>query len=189
MVTAEYLTCTAGSNSGDGSAAESNEETTSNFSSPATQHPSHVAVPVVYNRRMLYLHAVCLACLGALPEVERYGGRGLANDCVQTAPGRNKIACRFCSTRWTVGECLVLGTMYTYDVFACSPCCATRRACRRCGGPPVVLGGHGPKSSGVETPASFSDCSRLAKCSWCGLEDYHFVKTFDDVFVCAQRSN
>jgi len=198
-----YVTGTgSGSASGEGS-VEWSEEFASNFSSPATsgvevthRHPSHVAVPVVYNRRMLYLHAVCLACLGALPEGDRRSDRSSADDCAQTALGRNKIACRFCGTRWTAGECLILGTMYTYDVFACSPCCAARRACRRCGGPPVVLGGRGPKPTTadsvtahpLDTPASFSDCSRLAKCSWCGLEDYHFVKTFDEVCVCAQRS-
>jgi len=176
------------------------ETSASNLSSLATpdvdaanHHPSHVAVPVVYNRRMLYLHAVCLACLGALPEVEddQRGGRSLP---VQT---RNKVACRFCGARWTVGECLVLGTMYTYDVFACAPCCAARRACRRCGGPPSVLQGGSKSSAGLnglsappslDVPTNFSDCSRLAKCSWCGLEDYHFVKVFDEVFVCAQRA-
>ena len=191
-----YVIGTAGCAAGEGS-TEWTEDTTSNSSSIAStgvdvgHHPSHIAVPVVYNRRMLYLHAVCLACLGALPEVDRRGGRCLAVDYAQTAPGRNKIACRFCGSGWTTGECLVLGTMYTYDVFACSPCCTARRACRRCGGPPAVLGGRGSKPTDarpLDAPANFSDCSRLAKCSWCGLEDYHYVKTFDEVFVCAQRS-
>ena len=105
--------------------------------------------------------------------------------------GVNKIVCRFCGLDWSTGRCLVLGTMYTYDVFACSPCCAARRACRRCGGPPLVhggVGGHGGVGSAVDVPANYSDCSRLAKCSRCGLEDYHFVKTFDEAFVCAGRS-
>jgi len=196
-----YVTGTSGSAAGE-MPAEWNEGGTSNSSSLAfsgvdgAHHPSHVAVPVVYNRRMLYLHAVCLACLGALPEVDRRGGRSSADDCAQTAsPGRNMIACRFCGSRWTTGECLVLGTMYTYDVFACTPCCSARRACHRCGGPPVVLGGCGPKPAAADgltahpfdVPTNFSDCSRLAKCSWCGLEDYHHVKAFDEVFVCAQR--
>ena len=140
---------------------------------------------------MLYLHAVCLACLGALPG-EDDGRRGVRRTAVDSAAvqttGRNRIACRFCGSRWTVGECLILGTMYSYDVFACAPCCAARRACRRCGGPPVVAGGladgRGPPHN---APANFSDCSRLVKCSWCGLEDYHYVKTFDEVFLCAQQ--
>jgi len=199
------LTCvtgTSGSAAGEGP-AELTDGNTSNSSSltstgvDVAHHPSHVAVPVVYNRRMLYLHAVCLACLGALPGDDRQGAPSLADDGTQTAPGRNKIACRFCGSRWTTGECLVLGTMYTYDVFACSPCCTGRRACRRCGGSPIVPGGRGPKPTAADSatthsldaPANFSDCSRLAKCSWCGLEDYHYVKTFDEVFVCAQRSN
>ena len=196
----ELLWCVAGgSGSGGGdSSTDWNDETalkTSSVGADAAHHPSHVAVPVVYNRRMLYLHAVCLSCLGALPEDDPRSGRSLADDCAQTVvPGRNKIACRFCGSRWTTGECLVLGTMYTYDVFACTPCCAARRCCRRCGGPPVVLGGRGPikptpADHPLDAPASFSDCSRLAKCSWCGLEDYHYVKTFDEGFVCAQQSN
>ena len=188
------LTCvagTTGSVAGDRS-ADWNEATASNSSLAGVdlaRHRSHVAVPVVYNRRMLYLHAVCLACLGALPDGDPRGGRSSAVDC-GTAPVRSKIACRFCGSRWTTGQCLVLGTLYTYDVFACAPCCAARRSCRRCGGPPVILGNSGPKppASALDAPANFSDSSRLAKCSWCGLEDYHFVKTFDEGFVCAERS-
>jgi len=182
-----HVAGTSGCGSGDGSVEWNDDSAASNLSSVATSgdhhHPSHVAVPVVYNRRMLYLHAVCLACLGALPD-----------DADRQRGARSGIACRFCSTRWTLGQCLVLGTMYSYDVFACSPCCAARRACRRCGGPPTVQAG--PKSTALngglqpaDVPVSFSDCSRLAKCSWCGLEDYHFVKSFDDVFVCTQRPN
>jgi len=165
---------------------EAGASKSSSSSTDAVRHPSHVAVPVVYNRRMLYLHAVCLSCLGALPEEGTR--RGVRRPAAESA--RCRIACRFCGTRWTTGECLVLGTMYAYDVFACTPCCAARRACRRCGGPPLPPGVQKLPAAAppLSDPVNFSDCSRLANCSWCGLEDYHYVKTFDEVLVCSQRS-
>jgi hypothetical protein len=46
-------------------------------------------------------------------------------DCLEgTAPGR-KIKCRYCTTPWD-GSSLVLGTMYSYDIFAAQACCAER---------------------------------------------------------------
>jgi len=73
---------------GCGSAADWNEAVTSNSMSVGgvdvhARQPSHVAVPVVYNRRMLYLHAVCLACLGALgtDDPPRGPPRSVADRC------------------------------------------------------------------------------------------------------------
>lgn len=53
-----------------------------------------------------YLTAVCMGCLEAW------------------APGR-RLRCRYCSTAWD-GSSLVLGTMYSYDIFAAMPCCTER---------------------------------------------------------------
>lgn len=44
--------------------------------------------------------------------------------CLEGAPGR-AIRCRFCSQQWD-GTSLVLGTMYSYDIFAAMPCCTER---------------------------------------------------------------
>ncbi|KAJ9575866.1 hypothetical protein L9F63_007274, partial [Diploptera punctata] len=56
--------------------------------------------------RTQYLSAVCMACL------EGWG------------PGRI-LRCVHCSTPWD-GSSLVLGTMYSYDIFAAMHCCPER---------------------------------------------------------------
>jgi len=76
--------CAAGERAGDwneAAAGASNSGLT--CVDTVARHPSHVAVPVVYNRRMLYLHAVCLACLGALQGTDDplHGARTAANHC------------------------------------------------------------------------------------------------------------
>ena len=52
-----------------------------------------------------YMTAVCMGCL------EGWTGNG--------------IVCRFCLKPWTGGH-LILGTMYSYDIFAAMPCCQKR---------------------------------------------------------------
>lgn len=44
--------------------------------------------------------------------------------CLEGAP-RRVIRCRFCNQQWD-GTSLVLGTMYSYDIFAAMPCCTER---------------------------------------------------------------
>lgn len=44
--------------------------------------------------------------------------------CLEGAPGR-AIRCRYCTQQWD-GSSLVLGTMYSYDIFAAMPCCTER---------------------------------------------------------------
>lgn len=55
--------------------------------------------------RTQFLSVVCMACL-------------------EGATGR-AIRCRFCNQQWD-GTSLVLGTMYSYDIFAAMPCCTER---------------------------------------------------------------
>ncbi|XP_041418097.1 hdc homolog, cell cycle regulator L homeolog isoform X2 [Xenopus laevis] len=50
--------------------------------------------------RLMHLYAVCVDCL----------------------EGVHKIICIKCKSRWD-GSCHQLGTMYTYDILAASPCC------------------------------------------------------------------
>ena len=52
-----------------------------------------------------YLTAVCMSCL------EGWTGGG--------------ILCRYCIKPWN-GSHLILGTMYSYDIFAAMPCCSER---------------------------------------------------------------
>ena len=71
------------------------------FLSPRQHNKS--CVRVKYEVKAHYLTAVCMGCL----------------------EGWNAIHCRFCLKPWT-GAHLILGTMYTYDIFAAMPCCPER---------------------------------------------------------------
>lgn len=55
--------------------------------------------------RTQFLSAVCMSCL------EGSGGQ--------------PVRCRCCTQPWD-GSSLVLGTMYSYDIFAAMPCCTER---------------------------------------------------------------
>ena len=57
-----------------------------------------------YDNRVQYLSAVCMGCLE---------GWTL------------RLRCRSCGQPWD-GSHLILGTMYTFDIFAATPCCAER---------------------------------------------------------------
>lgn len=52
--------------------------------------------------RTQYLSAVCMGCMES-----------------------KKATCRACGVAWD-GSSLVLGTMYSYDIFAAMPCCPER---------------------------------------------------------------
>lgn len=54
--------------------------------------------------RQQYLTAVCMGCL----EGWSVG-----------------LRCSYCNTRWN-GSALILGTMYSFDIFAAMPCCEGR---------------------------------------------------------------
>lgn len=85
--------------------------------------------------------------------------------CLEGATGR-VINCRFCNQQWD-GSSLVLGTMYSYDIFAAMPCCTERIKCNACFKP-------------VLHPAQrlnfFSDYSHMVPCPHCRTLDTHFVK-------------
>ncbi|XP_073978058.1 hdc homolog, cell cycle regulator [Rhodnius prolixus] len=94
-----------------------------------------------------YLSCVCMGCLEAW------------------APGR-RLRCRFCSSAWD-GSSLILGTMYSYDIFAAMPCCTERLKCNSCTKP--LLLPH-------QRLNFFSDYSHRVACPHCGIQDWHFVK-------------
>jgi len=108
------------------------------------------AIPVSMDGRPQYLSAVCIACLES-----------------------KRLRCLSCGARWRGSE-LILGTMYSYDVFAATPCCVDRVRCTRCRSP--VLPPDHP-------PSPFSDYSRARPCPSCGLLDHHFVKPLCSVFT------
>lgn len=113
------------------------------FLSPR-QH-SKGAVLVRVDERPQYLNAVCMNCLEGW---------------------HSRLACRGCGHRW-IGQHLILGTMYSYDIFAATPCCEDRLRCSSC---------HELITT-IDRPLQyFSDYSHCIACPHCGNRDYHFVK-------------
>ncbi|XP_050427906.1 headcase protein [Adelges cooleyi] len=105
------------------------------------------AVEVKNEGRALFLNAVCMKCLDG-KDADR------------------KLCCRFCSTQWD-GTSLIMGTMYSYDVFAAMPCCNERLKCNSC--QKAMMMPH-------QRLNFYSDYSRKVTCPHCSVVDYHFVK-------------
>ncbi|XP_042871927.1 headcase protein-like isoform X2 [Penaeus japonicus] len=103
------------------------------------------AIPVRVEGRQQYLAAVCMGCLEGW------------SMCLR---------CAFCNARWN-GSALILGTMYSFDIFAAMPCCENRLKCSRCEA--IVI----PPDQRL---SFFSDYSRTHACPSCGHVDHHFVK-------------
>ena len=102
-----------------------------------------------------YLSAVCMGCLEGW---------------------NSSLRCRSCRAKWD-GSHLILGSMYSYDIFAAVPCCMARLSCSGCGNLAVSAG---------RRLQFFSDYSQNVCCSHCGLKDFHFVKP---LFVAFMPSN
>ncbi|EDV93172.1 GH19158 [Drosophila grimshawi] len=125
------------------------------FLSPK-QH-SNGCIEVKHEGRMLYLTCVCMSCLD-----------GTSSSRV--------ISCRFCNEPWD-GSSLVLGTMYSYDIFAAMPCCAERFKCNNC----FKMLMH-PQ----QRLSFYSDYSHGVTCPFCNTQDTHFVKPLS---YCYAKSN
>lgn len=94
------------------------------------------------------------------------GPQYLAAVCMKCLEGVQRIICRICKSRWD-GSHHQLGTLYSYDIFAASPCCPGRAGCKRCGKPVLDL------TKGMHY---FSEFSQSIRCPHCGIPDYHCVK-------------
>jgi len=116
------------------------------FLSPR-QH-SKACIQVKYEGRFNFLSAVCMGCLEGW---------------------NTNLHCRFCVSMWD-GSQLILGTMYSYDIFAAVPCCADRLKCTSCNN--LVI--HPEQRFNF-----FSDYSQTVSCPNCGEQDYHFTKSLD----------
>lgn len=114
------------------------------FLSPR-QH-SKGCVPVKLDGRVQYLNAVCMSCLEGW---------------------NTNLRCRYCQNRWN-GSDLILGSMYSYDIFAATPCCPERLKCNNCHRM-VIMPDHRLQF--------FSDYSHSVACPNCGVIDFHFVKS------------
>ncbi|RWS29215.1 Headcase-like protein [Leptotrombidium deliense] len=113
------------------------------FISPRRHSKSSVAIDV--DGKEKYLNAVCMGCLEGTTV---------------------SIRCKNCNTKWS-GAHLILGSVYSYDIFAAVPCCADRLRCNNC--THLVI----PPQTRLEY---FSDYSHSMSCSHCGILDHHFVK-------------
>ncbi|CAH1646523.1 unnamed protein product [Spodoptera littoralis] len=121
------------------------------FLSPR-QHTSG-AVEVKVEGRTQYLTCVCMGCL-------------------ERCDPERTIRCRFCGQKWD-GSSLVLGTMYSYDIFMATPCCAERLKCNNCF--KALL--H------PQQRLNYSDYSHPMACPHCRVLDTHFVKPLSYCFT------
>jgi len=108
-------------------------------------------VTVTFEGRTMFLNAVCLACL-------------------EGTQGGVRLECAGCHQAWS-GEALLVGTMYSYDVFAAMACCPSRLGCTGC---------HRPVMD--SPPTFFSDCSRPVRCGHCGKIDFHLTKSLGQMY-------
>lgn len=115
------------------------------FLSPI-QH-SKDCIETKFEGRTCYLTSVCIECLdGTIPE--------------------KIFRCRFCAEKWD-GSALVMGTMYSFDIFAAMPCCTERLKCNNCF--KLLLHPH-------QRLNFFSDYTHSVSCPYCQSQDTHFVK-------------
>lgn len=106
---------------------------------------------VIWEGRIQFLNSVCINCL----------------------EGRRDISCAACKRKWD-GSTFVIGTMYTYDIFAAMPCCQKRLTCKHCRRA-VVDVHHGLNY--------FSQYSHMIICPYCKANDYHFVRPLGETFL------
>jgi len=125
------------------------------FLSPRQYNKS--CVQVKYEGKVHYLTAVCMGCLEAWPG--------------------HAVLCRSCLKPWAGGH-LILGTMYSYDIFAAMPCCAERLKCNNCA--QLVI--HPEQRFNF-----FSDYSQMVSCPACGVQDAHFCKNIS-VYLRGQEA-
>ena len=106
--------------------------------------PNCSNVTIQNSGRTMYIHAACVRCMS----------------------GINKVTCSSCNTPW-VGKTLLLGSMYSYDIFAANPCCETRLKCKHC---QMVIMDPTSRSQ------FYSSYSHPVECPFCMCCDTHFVK-------------
>ena len=99
-----------------------------------------------------FLNAVCMGCMEGW---------------------NSSLRCRSCRTKWD-GSHLILGSMYSYDIFAAVPCCISRLKCCNCNNLAISAG---------RRLEFFSDYSQNLACSHCGIKDFHFVKPLYITFM------
>lgn len=118
------------------------------FLSP--QAYSDGVVQVISEGRLQYINAVCVQCL----------------------EGATDVSCISCKRKWD-GSTLLLGSMYSYDIFAAMPCCQKRLTCKHCRRAVVDV------TSGL---TFYSEYSHMIACPYCKAHDYHFIRPMSETF-------
>ncbi|KFD52906.1 hypothetical protein M514_06216 [Trichuris suis] len=115
------------------------------FLSPVNH--GETGVMVKYEGRELHLLAICMCCL----------------------ENRDKLCCVRCGSHsWFLGNKLVLGTLYSYDILAAVPCCQPQ--CSSC-----------RMSIPLPSCSRFSVFTETSDCPHCGYSDVHFIRRLDSV--------
>ncbi|XP_005109542.1 headcase protein homolog [Aplysia californica] len=107
-------------------------------------------VQMIWEGRIQFLNSVCIGCLEGAAEAK----------------------CSACKKPWD-GSSLVVGTLYTYDIFAAMPCCQKRLTCKHCRRAVIDI------SNGLDY---FSQYSRMIICPYCKANDYHFIKSISETY-------
>ncbi|VDK48220.1 unnamed protein product [Anisakis simplex] len=123
------------------------------FLSPV-QH-SKAALPMKFESKSAYLHAICIACM------------------------HTKWACVRCArSDWFLGSSLVVGTLYMYDVLSTSLCCPPM--CRSCLSPMLMTDWQ---RSSMEK-GNFNLFTEQTRCSACGRQDFHHIRRANNFKFC-----
>lgn len=127
------------------------------FLTPLEPKPPQRLIPLRREADVVYLMGVCLSCI----------------------LGKNRTICSSCTAPWS-GEHLLLGAIYSFDIFSSSPCCESRTICCQCHEPAIQLTGA--------SMLSYSQCSGVFSCENCGHEDIHLVLPLSSYEVTAAAS-
>ncbi|XP_067676111.1 headcase protein-like [Haliotis asinina] len=111
-------------------------------------------VQVIWEGRIQFLNSICVCCM----------------------EGKADIKCASCKRKWN-SSTYVLGTMYTYDIFAAMPCCQKRLTCKHCRRAVVDV------KSGLNF---FSQYSQMIICPYCKANDYHFIRPLNETYIVKQ---
>lgn len=96
--------------------------------------------------------------------------------CLECLEGRTrKVTCNFCEKPWS-GSSFQIGTLHSFDIFACFPCCEDRIRCKDCNQPVLK------NSSKIK---HFSQYSESIACPHCSISDYHLVRS-TDTYTCTE---
>ena len=108
------------------------------------------ALRVISEGHLQYINAVCVTCL----------------------EGKSDVQCAACKRKWD-GSALLLGSMYSYDIFAAMPCCQKRLTCKHCRRAVIDI------NTGL---SYFSEYSHMIPCPYCKAYDYHFIRPLNETF-------